>query len=122
MCAHLSAKGSDDFEPCQAGRDAVSKLTRATSRGCLLFDMPNSDLCYAEMVHPDDFQNSELTTATDERGPVWTLRHLLFPENLEKGVILRARVLAAWFKRDDAAHGAAQLFRDFSASALPLTT
>ena len=43
------------------------------------------------MVHPADFAGSELTQAEAPGGQV-AIRHRLFVQRLEKGVLLRARV------------------------------
>ena len=59
--------------------------------GCVLVRLGNSELSYCEMIHPADFHEDEIAREPRGGGMI-RLRHRLFPESLEKGVILRARV------------------------------
>jgi hypothetical protein len=81
----------------------------------------NSELSYAQLVHPAD---SHATRCQRRQGesPRYELRHELFAERLEKGVILRARVLGVLVTRANDLAAAAQHFADFLASDPPLTT
>ena len=81
----------------------------------------NSELSYAQLVHPAD---SHATRCQRRRGesPRYELRHELFAERLEKGVILRARVLGVLLERVNDLAAAAQHFADFLAADPPLTT
>lgn len=93
--------------------------------GCLLLRSGGDAGSYAEMVHPVDFGHSEVareTRAGSPTGPWCSLRHQLFAASLEKGVILRARVLAAWVDRSGDEEAVATLYREFAASEPPLTT
>jgi len=87
--------------------------------GCLLFRLSQSDLSYAEMVHPLDFLESRLQGGTGPR-PAVRLRHRLFGGSLEKGVILRARVCGVLLPRDGDARIAAECYARFAAAEPPL--
>lgn len=89
---------------------------------CYLFRLPGRQYSYVEMVHPDDSRNSSWDGwlhGTDYR---LELRHELFSETLEKGVILRARVLGILLDRRDDKAAALHHWEAFLTEALPLTT
>jgi hypothetical protein len=76
------------------------------------------NLIYAEMAHPDDVRQSSLTRGQDGAAK---LGHELFTERLEKGVIVRARVLGLLLPRnDDTISQIAERYRDFAAMQPPL--
>jgi hypothetical protein len=89
------------------------------SGGCLFRLSP--ELSYAQLVHPAD---SHSTVCQRQPGAQarYELRHELFTQHLEKGVILRARVLGVLLPRANDLDVAAQCFADFLAAELPLTT
>ncbi len=87
--------------------------------GCLLFRMPDLDLSYVEMVHPADFQYDELRR-DESGGDVACITHRLFRTNLEKGVILRARVRGIFLKRSADMEIAAQCYAAFAGADPPL--
>jgi hypothetical protein len=89
--------------------------------GCLLFRMPDSDLTYVEMVHPADFQHDELGRDASDGGTL-RIAHRLFRTNLEKGVILRARVRGVFFARRGDMAAAAKCYAAFAAADPPLGT
>jgi len=84
---------------------------------------------YLEAVHPHDFQETNLAWSRppatelpeEERGAV-AIRQTLFAQRLEKGVILRARLLAAWLPRNVEESQIADLYARFAASPPVLTT
>lgn len=90
---------------------------------CLLLRLGGSDLSYAEMVHPADSGQSEIRRISDEKKAPghYELRHHLFAAGLEKGVILRARVLGGLLERAGDQAAATQHFQTFAAAAPPLT-
>jgi hypothetical protein len=91
-------------------------------RGCWLARL-NDKLSYCEIVHPLDFRSSQLSCQPTGSGTAASvLRHRLFAENLEKGVILRARVLGVLLPRDEDVRTAREHLRAFSRSEPPLTT
>ncbi len=102
-------------------------LARAETRGpddlgsCYLFRLAGGNLSYVEIVHPAEAQHSSCD-ATNSHGASCELRHRLFAERLEKGVILRARVLGVLLDRLGDQAAAARHHASFLSAALPLTT
>jgi len=85
---------------------------------CLL-RLPGGKRSYFEALHPSAYaeSNVEAGTAGVE------LRHrVFFPEDLEKGVILRARLRALLLPRAGDSEAAARYHQSFLASPPPLTT
>jgi hypothetical protein len=74
------------------------------------------------MVHPADFQGTTLDIEARPAAALARLQHALFVSRLEKGVILRARVLGLFLARDDDMSATAEHFSLFSATEPPLTT
>lgn len=98
-------------------------IDRECGVGAFLLRLPGGQ-SYAEFVHPIDFQHTALTMQ-EPAGAGWPqieLRHHLFSERLEKGVILRARCLAALLPRENDLETAIHLYRAFSSAQAPLTT
>ncbi|MBN2473679.1 MAG: hypothetical protein JXB62_03650 [Pirellulales bacterium] len=87
--------------------------------GCVLFRPTGAEISYAEMIHPDDFQHDEVLCG-GRKGRCVLLRHRLFSERLEKGVILRARLRAAFVPRNDDLRIAAACYGSFVATEAPL--
>jgi hypothetical protein len=85
------------------------------SPGCTLVRLADHPCSYVEMVHPSDFICDELMGGTDPDVALH-LRHRLFPPVLEKGVLLRARLLGAVVDRRGDQQRAAHLYRRFCAS------
>jgi hypothetical protein len=73
------------------------------------------------MIHPADFHGDCLVKSSGADATL-TLRHRLFPEPLEKGVILRGQIRAAWLPRDHDQSAAAALYRALLDLPPPLTT
>ncbi len=89
---------------------------------CYLFRLPSSKISYTEMVHPADAQRSSCQVRACGGNLEIHLRHQLFAERLEKGVILRARVRGVWLDRAGDQAAAARHYASFSTAELPLTT
>jgi hypothetical protein len=88
---------------------------------CHLFRLPGRRYSYAEMVQPADGRQSHWEgwlAAGDYR---FELRHELFAQRLEKGVILRARVLGMILDRDDDQAAVLAHWNSFLREPLPLT-
>jgi hypothetical protein len=85
---------------------------------CVLCRLPGSELSYVEMVHRADCHETRL------EGSAGTLkiRHRLFAETLEKGVILRARVRGALVPRGEDVRLAAAWHAAFAGTEPPLGT
>ena len=93
-------------------------LTRETGTGCLLFRPGGANFSYAEMVHPVDFQNCELSCSTE--GLV-SARQSVISRWMEKGVIVRARLRGIFVDRKDDFATTAACYWDFCAAQAPLT-
>jgi hypothetical protein len=89
---------------------------------CYLFRLPGRQYSYAEMIHPADCQSSQWDGWLHGTEFRLQLRHELFGDRLEKGVILRARVLGVLLDRRDDKAAAARHWQAFLSEGLPLTT
>jgi len=87
--------------------------------GCWLFRFLDTELSYGEMVHPADFQRSDLKRPAGLAAAV-EVRHRLFAERLERGVILRARVRGVLVDAVDDARQVAGCYAAFAAADPPL--
>jgi hypothetical protein len=70
-----------------------------------------------ELAHRDDVSRR----IHEGKLPFSTTRYALFGYDLEKGVVLRARLRAYWISKDDAIEHAERLWAEFLAEPLPLT-
>ncbi len=114
--------GSAEYETLNTSGEGPWGHSPDDGPECLLFRIAGSDLSYAEMVHPADFQQSVLSRSEGADG-VACIRHHLFGEQpLEKGVILRARVRGLLLARHGDAESAARHYREFVAAEPPLGT
>jgi len=111
---------SGDYQSLPRSPDQVSTLQPADGSCCLLFRLPGIELSYAEMVHPTDFRRAELTHS-GEGGETVDVRHPLFCDRLEKGVLLRARVRGLFLPREDDARAVATCYAAFAAALNPAT-
>lgn len=108
------------FETINVGSQPT--FSRPGDLACFLFRLPGEQLSYVEMVYPLDFETSRFA-CEPHGGQNWvSTRHDLFVHRLEKGVILRARVLGLLLARDNDMPAAAAHYAAFAASAPPLTT
>lgn len=89
---------------------------------CYLLRLPGGQLSYVEMVHPADRRQSQWDGWLHGADYRLQLRHELFARPLEKGVILRARVLGVLLDRQGDQAAAAAHWNAFLREALPLTT
>ena len=103
------------------GREGPSVVEPGGGTGCLVLRLPQSDLSYAEMVHPADFLQDRLQGSTNSDRMVH-LRHRLFQSPLEKGVILLARVAGVFLRRNDDTRIAAESYAAFASAEPPLGT
>jgi hypothetical protein len=117
--------------PSLVDRETVRLQTLDAQRGCsirrdggpacLVFRLPGVNLSYAEMVHPADFVQDRLAPPSGSP-PMLQLHHRLFPEPLEKGVVLRARVRGLLFPAGDDARIAAECYAALEMEDPPLAT
>ncbi|NLX94606.1 MAG: hypothetical protein GXY83_00375 [Rhodopirellula sp.] len=99
---------------------ATQPFAPASGEGCILLRLPNSLFSYVEMVHPLDFHCGEVCLEGEGAACRATVVNHLFPETLEKGVVLRARVRAVLLPCEDDCRLAADAYRKFAAAAPPL--
>jgi hypothetical protein len=85
---------------------------------CIVLRLNDSQLSYVEMEPAQDFRELRVRHTSDQV----SLRHRLFPQRLEKGVILRARVRGLFVPRGNDLQSAADFYEQFNRDALPLTT
>ncbi|HEX4146949.1 MAG TPA: hypothetical protein VHY91_25855 [Pirellulales bacterium] len=95
--------------------------------GCFGFELSGVAASYVEMVHPADFDSSmaeavEAPFGQADRAGGVALRHRLFGERLEKGVILRSRVLGLLLPDWPTLGTIADVRHTFVDEGLPLTT
>ncbi len=102
-------------------QEAVLSAT-AESRGAGLFlhRLANEAGSYVEIVHPADFTTAQIKRDPNEAARVETT-FPLFAEQLEKGVIRRARVQALFLPSDNDQATAVECYRRFIDSPPPLT-
>lgn len=112
--ARLQASGA-----WQKAAQPVATFLPLADRGCTLWSWLGDDAAYAEMVFPADFRVDQLAHESQDR---WRLEHRLFPEFLEKGVILRSRIRGLFCPAANAEAAASAAFEQFAAAPLPLTT
>jgi hypothetical protein len=98
-------------------------LTKSTTCGCFVFRLAGANLSYVEMVHPGDFHESSIEAVADlhVEDPATISRHRLFGRRLEKGVILRGRVLGLFVPQDDDLRLVKQYYQVFAQSKPVLT-
>lgn len=105
-----------------------AKRVEEGKSSCCLYRLSETPFSYAEMVHPAQSQESAVEVPAnagaggDAGSTRLELRHQLFPERLEKGVILRARVLGVFLDRQGDLEAAARHYAAFLAAEPPLTT
>ncbi len=89
---------------------------------CHLFRLASADFSYVEIVVPAEGQSSRCEIVTEGSGARIRLTHELFAERLEKGVILRSRVIGLWIDRPNDLVVAHRHYQALVSAAPPLTT
>lgn len=107
------------FHPLATERPVV-QLSAADGPACLLFRDQQAPVSYAEMIHPADYELDELVSAADSAGTL-VHTHRLFAEQLEKGVIRRARIRGVWMPRDGDEQAALAAYEQLCQAPPPLT-
>jgi len=97
---------------------ATTTISAAEGWGCFGFRLAGSSACYLETIHPADFDSSAVASAPANR---FALRHTLFRERLEKGVILRSRALGLVLPDWPTSAAIAEIHAALADEALPLT-
>jgi len=101
------------------GDAAPQTLVPDASPACLLFPLRGGEFVYVEMIHPADFRQCRLSRRDDRV----VVEHCLFAEtDLEKGVIMRARVRGMLVRSAAAERIVAEAYERFVAASPPLTT
>ncbi len=109
------------LSPRAHGAESAPESSVAPPPAALLFRLAGGPVSYVEMVFPGDLNGCWLHDRHSQPGG-WECGYRLLQENLEKGVIRRARV-AGWFlPRDDDEQVALALLQQFLQSPPPLTT
>jgi hypothetical protein len=116
----LAGDSNADFQELELGA-ANQQFTQAEGPGCLLYRLASVPFSYAEMVYPLDFESSSLDLRTSGNQRVATSVHHLFSHRLEKGVVLRSRILGLWMHSESDLETTAAHYRLFANSAPPLT-
>ena len=112
-CLRYGAIGSDKPEPLEFGE--------AHDRdGFLLVRPEGAAVSFMQAAHPADFAGYQASPSDDSQRQ-FKVRHPLFSEQLEKGVIRRARVRVAIVPRADDLSLTADCYRQFAASEPMLT-
>ena len=107
----LAADGSLTPVACELGSQATLDAPRP---GCLVYRLAGRPCSYVEMVHPVDFRQGVVRRSGGSQAAV-EVAYRLFPDSLEKGVILRARLRGLLIARQDDAPRAAALYAAFAA-------
>lgn len=107
------------FSVMSVNPESASAMKTDQGPSSLLFRRTGSEYSYAEMVHPEDFRADDLS-CTSDRGEGIELRHHVFADTLEKGVILRARIRGALIGRADDERLGADCYRAFVGADPPL--
>lgn len=94
-------------------------MTRANRPACFLARLPGDAYSYLEIVHPGDTSDSRGEFPAPGRAQI---THRLFSERLEKGVILRARILGVVLERRGDLAAAIGHWNAFLQEEPPLTT
>ena len=99
----------------------VLPLENVAAPGATLFRLHGGKLSYAEVAHPSGDCVSDVHRANSAQGTAH-ISHRLFQDRLEKGVILRARVLGVLIDQADDERLATRLLAEFLRTPAPLTT
>ncbi|MEK6269513.1 MAG: hypothetical protein N2B57_02040 [Planctomycetales bacterium] len=95
-----------------------TKFCAAESTGCLLVRL--GKMSYIELIHPQDFLSVEVAYLKEESQ--FAINRCLFDCNLEKGVIVRARLQGLCVPRENDEKLLRDAYREFLQRDLPLTT
>jgi len=113
---------SGRFNKIAPQSDWSAAQTLSAPPHCFLFRLVNQPISYVEMVDPTGAERSDWDSWLAGGFFRMRLRHHLFANQLEKGVILRSRVLGLLIPRANDLAVAAGHYAKFLAAELPLTT
>ncbi len=115
----LTDANRGDFEPLTAPRRDFRIAAGAPA--CLVFRLGGHRLSYAEMTQHCEGESTSLDVAAADDSCHVEVRHGLFSQRLEKGVILKARALGVLLDRQADQQAAALHYRALLAEEPPLT-
>ncbi|MCA9269645.1 MAG: hypothetical protein KDA41_14290 [Planctomycetales bacterium] len=115
---HLDDAAAGRFVPVEEGEAAFTR-TSADAAGLLLLRPNDGAESLALAIHPKDFQR---LTASGAPANGWRLGAELFGPPLEKGVIRRGWLRAAFTARSDDERQALEFYNDLAHAAPPLAT
>ena len=107
---------ADDDGECQVVGDNASERPA----DFMLIRPAGSNVSFMQASHPEDCVNTEIVSSADQSAGI-AMRHAMFAEQLEKGVIRRSRVRVAMLRREEDDKLASRCFRQFAASEPVLT-
>ena len=118
---YLSSDQRNFHELARSSLPQVISSSKAS--GCIVFRLASANLSYVEIVHPSDFRETTVEAVPELHvdDPATLCRHRLFRRRLEKGVILRGRILGVLMPQDDDLRLARQFYKSFAASEPVLT-
>jgi len=111
----MVAAGGERTEPPEGKSLRIAEQSQVAG---VLFFLPDSDLFYLEMVHPND--RVLVTVQQAQQHQSLTIDSTLLSTTVEKGVIFRARMQAALLDRTDLEQTCAGLFEEFVTADPPL--
>jgi hypothetical protein len=114
----LSMRGSGKLNASAVDTKTHTVASDSATTG-VLWRLPGGQVSYVEIAEANDFRQLRIAR-TD--GGVWRSDWELFAEFLEKGVIRRARLQAAFLPRENDVGLATVLCRGLESRPLPLTT
>jgi hypothetical protein len=110
---------ADRFEPFISSASDSDSTAANVPGPCIVFRPTESDLSYVEMIHPADSRGHELLGGGSTP---FGVRHYLFDDSLERGVVLCARLRGVFVPRDRDLQLASRQYAAFRASQPPLGT
>jgi hypothetical protein len=118
--AHSAALSYDGREPDLRALTTLPPREAAFHSPRLVVPDEADSWLYAEMVHPDDVSR-RIREGGRTLALAHTTRYGLFGHDLEKGVVLRARLRGLWLRSENAKQTALERFDEFLHEPLPLT-
>jgi hypothetical protein len=118
---YLSAHQHDFRELARSAHPQC--ISPSLAVGCFVFRLTSANVSYVELIHPSDFRETLLEAVPELQvdEPAALCRHRLFGRRLEKGVILRGRVLGLFMPQDDDLRLARKCYQSFAESEPVLT-
>jgi hypothetical protein len=119
--AHAASLSYDGREPDLRGLTTLAPRESAFHSPRLVSPDEAGGWLYAEMVHPDDVSR-RIREGGRTLALALTTRYGLFGHDIEKGVVLRARLRGLWLRSEQAKEVALARFEEFLEEPPPLKT